>query len=249
MALSCGHELGLVAAADGAFFGELAHGYACGALMPIHGAEPWNQLLDPSRADQAQAYLDHWGITTRERWQSAVESLLAGDYSTGRPDLMLTHRLDLLERTGTWSPQRWADRTRHWSVDEGLAPADVEELVELQSLIMVYEDRFRSDGLLVAGGVVTGAVAYDLGRAVAQVRWGFAKGWCDRSTAESIIVGVGRTCRWVYSSWGDLSSGYVLGRVIAYDNSTFGHMYTSALGPHQILMSDPQNPWLNLPFR
>ncbi|UNO43719.1 DUF1266 domain-containing protein [Streptomyces sp. MST-110588] len=118
----------------------------------------------------------------------------------------------------------------------------------LPALVGTYEDRFRTDGVLPAEGRVVSIVALDLVHAVNLVRWGLGARFCAPPEAEEAVLRAGAQAREVYSSWEEFSAGYVLGRMLAFDNGWFGSHYAEALHIHRVLTQDPSSPWKGLPF-
>ncbi|MCT2586253.1 DUF1266 domain-containing protein [Actinophytocola gossypii] len=233
----CDHVEGLVAVPSGPFYGPLAHGFACGAHLPVHVSRPWNTLDDPVRDHQsARASLaDGWGVTTAAAWQRQVDLLLTAAEVPDGPNAVLDARRRLLREHGTRDPTAWRR-------------AVPTELVPLVGVITRYEARFRADGVLPPDGVVDSVLGYDFGQAVNLARWGHGARFCDRRTAEAAVLRAGELCRRHYRSWADFSAGYALGRVLRFDQEQYGHMYLSVRGPHRLLMTEPSSPWCHLPF-
>lgn len=238
---------GVVSAPQGPYFGPLAHGFACGAHVPVHVSSPWNALDDPVRDYQGdrETLADSWGVETAEDWSRQVDYLLAGLNVGTEADAVLTVRRTLLRQQGHFDLVTWQNAVGALARVQR-RPAD--GLVELAAVITRYESRFRTDGLLPPDGIVTSVFGYDFGRAVNLARWGFGGRFCDYGTAERIVLRAGELCRQHYSSWADLSAGYALGRVIRFDEEQYGHLYLSVLGPHRLLMSDASSPWWHVPF-
>ncbi|OLF04642.1 hypothetical protein BLA60_39720 [Actinophytocola xinjiangensis] len=243
----CDHVEGLVATPAGPFYGPLAHGFACGAHLPVHVSSPWNALGDPVRDfdDDRLALADSWGITTPQGWRRQADHLLAGLDVGPEIDAVLGLRRRLRQRTGTVDPTAWRAAVRDWAVGQ---PGDPRELVDLVGVITRYEARFRADGVLPPGGVVNSVLGYDYGRAVSLARRGHGGGFCDHTAAEAVVLAAGALCRRAYTSWADFSAGYALGRVIRFDREEYGHMYVSVRGPHRLLMTERSSPWVHLPF-
>lgn len=243
----CDHVEGLVATPAGPFYGPLAHGFACGAHIPVHISSPWNALNDPVRDyDEDRAALaDSWGVTTEEGWRRQVDYLLAGLNVGLEIDGVLKLRGRLLHQHGTCDPTVWRDAVRSWARGQR---GDPDELVGLVGVITRYEARFRADGVLPPHGMVNSVLGYDFGRAVNLARRGHGGRFCDYRTAEAVVLRAGDLCRRTYTSWADFSAGYALGRVIRFDNEEFGHMYVSVRGPHRLLMTERSSPWCHLAF-
>ncbi|WP_460401065.1 DUF1266 domain-containing protein [Actinophytocola sediminis] len=243
----CDHVEGLVATTAGPFFGPLAHGFACGAHIPVHVSSPWNALGDPDRDfdDDRAALADSWGVTTPESWRHQVDHLLAGMNVGLEIDAVLTLRRQLIHRHGGCDPVVWRRAARELAHRQR---TDQDALVDLVGVITRYEARFRADGVLPPDGMVSSVLGYDFGRAVNLARRGHGGGFCDHHTATSVVLRAGELCRRTYTSWADFSAGYALGRVIRFDNEEYGHMYVSVRGPHRLLMTERSSPWCHLRF-
>jgi hypothetical protein len=243
----CDHVEGVVSSPAGPFYGPLAHGYACGAHIPVHTSNPWNALDDPVRTYQEnrEVLADSWGVTNTQDWQRQVDYLLAGQNIGTEIDAVLNLRRQLLRQHGGWDLPTWRSAAENWARGQ---KQDVAETVSSVDVITRYEARFRADGILPPNGVVNSVFAYDFGRAVGMARWGFGGRFCDYRTAESVVLRAGELCRQHYASWADFSAGYALGRVIRFDNEEYGHMYVSVRGPHHLLMTDRSSPWWHIPF-
>ena len=225
----------------------MAHGFACGAHIPVHVSSPWNALDDPVRdyAANRESLADSWGVTTAEDWSRQVDYLLGGMNIGPEVDAVLNVRRTLLRQQGHYDLLTWQNAVGNWARRHG---GDPDEMVRLAGVITRYESRFRTDGLLPHDGIVTSVFGYDFGRAVNMARWGFGGRFCDYATAERIVLRVGELCRQHYTSWADFSAGYALGRVIRFDEERYGHMYVSVLGRHRLLMGDRTSPWWHVPF-
>lgn len=247
----CDHVEGVVSAPAGPFHGPLAHGFACGAHIPVHVSSPWNVLEDPVRdyRSNRESLADSWGITTAEDWSRQVRYLLAGLNVGTETDAVLNVRRMLVRQQGYVDQAGWEEGVRRWCRSQKTSAEDTAELVRTVGVVLRYEDRFRADGLLAPNTVVNSVFGYDFGRAVNMARWGFGGRFCDYPTAESVVLRAGELCRQHYTSWADFSAGYALGRVIRFDEEQHGHMYVSVLGPHRLLVSDRSSPWWNIPFR
>jgi hypothetical protein len=244
----CEHVEGVVSSPAGPYFGPLAHGFACGAHIPVHVSSPWNALDDPVRdyQENRESLAEGWGVTTAEEWTKQVELLLAGRNVGTEIDAVLNVRRQLVRQDGHYDLPTWRTAAENWTQWEQVE--DVEELVASVDVITRYEARFQADGILPPNGIVSSVFGYDFGRAVNLARWGYGGRFCDKRTAESVVLRAGALCRQHYTSWADFSAGYALGRVIRFDNETYGHMYVSVRGPHHLLTTDRTSPWWHLPF-
>lgn len=253
MAVVCDHVEGVVSTPGGPFYGPLAHGFACGAHLPVHHSNPWNALDDPVQTyqDNREVLADSWGVTTAEDWGRQVNYLLGGLNIGTETDAVLNVRRTLIRQLGHYDLPSWQEGVRRWCRWQKSSDEDTAEMVETVGVVTRYEARFRADGLLAPNGpnsIVNSVFGYDFGRAVNMARWGFGGRFCDYRAAESVVLRAGELCRQHYSSWADFSAGYALGRVIRFDNEEYGHMYVSVCGPHRLLMSDRSSPWWHIPF-
>jgi hypothetical protein len=246
----CDHVEGVVSAPQGPFWGPLAHGFACGAHIPVHVSSPWNALDDPVRDYQAnrESLAASWGVETAEDWSRQVDYLLAGQNIGPEADAVLNVRRMLLRQQGHYDQLTWENGVADWARRLRRPQSEIDEMVRLTGVITRYESRFRTDGLLAQDAFVSSVFGYDFGRAVNMARWGFGGRFCDHAMAERIVLRAAQLCRQHYSSWADLSAGYALGRVIRFDEEKYGHMYVSVLGPHRLLMADRTSPWWHVPF-
>ncbi|MEU9012670.1 DUF1266 domain-containing protein [Streptomyces sp. NPDC048479] len=94
--------------------------------------------------------------------------------------------------------------------------------------------------------IVATAAAYDYGRAPSVARWGLAARFCTPHEAEQAIVHAGALAKAAYGSWQDFCAGYVLGRVLRFDDEEYGPYYEDALSSHRILMENEGSPWRNV---
>jgi uncharacterized protein DUF1266 len=240
----------VVSAPQGPYFGPLAHGFACGAHIPVHVASPWNALDDPVRdyQDNRESLADSWGVETAQDWSRQVDYLLAGLNVGPEADAVLNVRRMLLRQQGHYDQLTWENAVGDWARRQRRQPNEIDEMVRLAGAVARYESRFRTDGLLPQNAFVTSVFGYDFGRAVNMARWGYGGRFCDYPTAERVVLRAGELCRQHYSSWADFSAGYALGRVLRFDEEQYGHMYVSVLGPHRLLTTDPASPWWHVPF-
>lgn len=231
--------------------GPLAVGLACGAHLSVHRRALWNDLTDvysDYRSD-TKILREAWGAANPAQWRRQLDFLLAGRNSPPQPEFVLRIRRALARHTtARIDSQTWQRAAVDTLRERGAAEAELTEVRQLIQRILRYEARFRADGLLPPDGYVTSAAGYDYGRAVSVARWGLGARYADRAEAEAAVITAGVLCRRRYASWADFSAGYVLGRVLRFDEESFGPMYASALAPHRVLLNTPTSPWRTLPF-
>ncbi|MFE4020839.1 DUF1266 domain-containing protein [Streptomyces sp. NPDC059101] len=223
----------LVTHYGGPLHGPVAQGLACGAPLAVHHSVPWNELgtafLDYST--DAETLRAQWSVADPMSWQQRFDQLLGGQFVPAETEAALR------ARAGAPGPGATGDTP----ADGAAAPA-VPELVDR------YEERFRTDGLLPAGGRVGSLAALDLVHAVGLVRWGLGARLCAPPQAEQAVTRVAGRAAEVYGSWEEFAAGYALGRALAFDGGWFGPAYAEAVHLHRALTQDPASPWRVLPF-
>ncbi|MFF8285998.1 DUF1266 domain-containing protein [Streptomyces albus] len=252
--------------------GEVARGLACGALMCVKNGVYWNALGHGYGYEHERRLLDRWwGVTTRQKWQCYQEELLTNEMSSPVWEFALGVRHSLAQDFGGHvKPGHWRQaaervlRSRVPTARVELTPdgvtrtegpsaeemeAQVEGVKRLIGRITRYEARFRADGLLPEGRFVRSVAAWDYGRGSNMARFGLASRFCTLEEAEEAVLRAGRVSAVAYRSWEDFSAGYALGRCLHFDDEEFGPWYEETLSAHRILTTDPESPWLTIPFR
>ncbi|MFE0765637.1 DUF1266 domain-containing protein [Streptomyces smyrnaeus] len=252
--------------------GPVARGLACGALLSVYNSRYWNSLSHGIGYDDERRALERWwGVTTREKWQQYQEELLTNEMSSPVWEFTLGLRHSLAQDFGGQvEPAHWRQaaervlRKRVATATIELTPDGVtrtegptEEEVEWQidgvkrliGRITRYEARFRADGLLPEGRFVRSVAAWDYGRGSNMARFGLAARFCTVEEAEAAVLRAGRVSTVTYRSWEDFSAAYILGRCLHFDEEEFGRWYEEMLDAHRVLTTDPESPWLTLPFR
>ncbi|TDD67249.1 DUF1266 domain-containing protein [Actinomadura darangshiensis] len=222
-----------------AAWGRLAAALAVGAHLAVGNGVAWNTLADhdESGGDDRVLLERDWGITDAEGWRKQMDGLL--DARNSDPAIQM-----VLDRRGRGTGERaWREAIVAWCRERDISEETVQEVVELSGLVLRYESRFRADGLLPPDGLVESVYGYDFGRAVNMARWGLNAGYCDAEEAEKCVLTAGHRAHQVYPSWGSFSAGYVLGRMLRFDEGGFGEWYDRSLAGHRILAEDPESPW------
>lgn len=243
----------LVTRYTGPLHGPLAHGLACGTHLAVHNQVPWNDVGDVYHdfREDTEVLRDSWGTTERAQWVEQLTYLLEGRNSPPEPEFALRVRCGIAERYpgAHTDPQTWQRMTVSAMRERGAPEEAVAGVGRVIGQIVRYEARLRADGILPPDGFVGSALGYDYGRAVNYARWGVGARLAEPEEAERAVVRAGELCAEAYTSWGEFSAGYILGRALRFDEESFGHMYTSAVSPHHILTTDPSSPWHHIPFR
>ena len=238
----------------GQFTGPLAHALACGAHLPVSNAVPWNVLsrVHYDYLAVTSGIRKGWGIYNASDWRQAIDQLLDRKSGVTAGNLVLLIRLNYAERQhvhpASIDALTWWNVITEWGLQNNSSPEEIKQLHDTVGLVVRYEERFKADGLLGQNDFVTTAFAWDLGRAVNMAKWGLTTGYCDYLTAELMTLEAGSVAREYYQSWSEFSAGYIMGRVLHFDEGTFGEWYQSVLEVHRILLNDPASPWLNIDF-
>ncbi|MFG2718247.1 DUF1266 domain-containing protein [Streptomyces sp. NPDC048416] len=242
----------LIALRHGALHGPLAYGLACGAHLATGSGVPWNEVgtVHHGYAGQLAALRSSWNITEPTSFRRQLDILLDARNSPPEPDFVLGVREELRAGLGEPPPaELWRETAAGHAQDIGLGDATVRHVEELVRRIIRYEARFRADGLLEPDGRVTTTVAYDYARAVNLARCGLEARFCTPHEAEQAIVYAGALSKSAHRSWEDFSAGYALGRVLRFDEESYGPFYQQSLDAHRVLTEHEGSPWRNLPWR
>ncbi|GAA2595367.1 DUF1266 domain-containing protein [Actinomadura fulvescens] len=224
-------------------WGRLTAALAVGAHLAVANGVAWNTITGTDRDPEHNRTLlsRDWGITDTGSWKSAMDALLAAENCDPAIQIVLDRRA-----AGMTDPLAWHSAIAGWCQDKQVSVETTEELVGLARQIAQYEERFRIDGLLPPEGRVDSVFGYDFGRAVNMARWGLNAGYCDTETAEECVLRAGHYASKVYKSWEDYSAGYILGRMLRFDDGELGEWYDRSLTGHRILVEDPGSPWRKL---
>ncbi|WP_194892908.1 DUF1266 domain-containing protein [Catenulispora pinisilvae] len=235
--------------------GEFARAMACGAHLAAGNAVPWNSLgysgLDYHT--QRESLQEWWGIEGPVQWQNQVDTLL--DNENPQPvDLVLGIRN---ERGAGVRPsgdpvhdtRLLTDAVEAWCRDRGAPERLRQDMTDIAQWVVRCETWLRRDGALGPDQIVVTQDSWDWGRCVNMARWGVACGFCDRTTAEQIVLRAGSLCARAYPDWAALSVAYILGRVIKMGRQgNPEESYRDTLQIHQTLMRDPASPFLTVPL-
>ncbi|MBB4933914.1 hypothetical protein F4561_004734 [Lipingzhangella halophila] len=247
--------LDLHADPNGPFHGPLAHAFACAVHISVNNGAPWNSpdrgcgCCDPR--EKREGLAESWGINSAADWRQQQEALLAGTSSNPTGSLLLELRRQASWQTGgaPVQPAMWYQAIAGWCQQNGRDNSVFQQLQGIVGMIVNYENRFVADGLLPPGAVVNDIRAWDLGRGANMARWGVHCGYTDPRTAHWYAARAGELARQYYGSWVEFSAAYILGRCLHFDNGEFGSRYTEPLDVHHTMVTHPQSPWLNIPFR
>lgn len=244
--------------------GPLAHGMACGALLLVNNGSIWNHLgwQNGGYTEEKELLAAWWGVRGRADWLAIQERLLNGDVIPPAWEFVLRVRQAMMKEHGAVpGAVQWREtaervllsRTAELVDQTGRPPdfdldADIELVQDLIGRILRYEARFRADGLLDADAAVRSVLAWDFGRASCMARWGLGARYCDLAETEWAVLRAGAGARRVYRSWPDFAAGYILGRCLHFDGEEFGEWYAEMVTAFRILATDPESPWLSVPW-
>ncbi|MGW7467779.1 DUF1266 domain-containing protein [Streptomyces xantholiticus] len=236
--------------------GPVAKGLACGAQLAVHRGDLWNSLADHGAGFNAMRQLvaDSWDIRGADDWQGVLQAMLEGRCVSRVWEFVLSVRQEMARQYGgAVDPVHWRETAAHIlrsnTEPDRVPDAAVSGVQQLIGRITRYEARFRADGLLSEGRCVRSVLAWDFGRAVHMARWGVAARYCDLPAAERAVLRAAESSLETYRSWEDFGAGYALGRCLHFDEEEFGPWYTELVDIHRILTTDPDSPWLTVPWR
>ncbi|HET9171767.1 MAG TPA: DUF1266 domain-containing protein [Actinospica sp.] len=106
----------------------------------------------------------------------------------------------------------------------------------------------RSDGIWEADSAAEppSVRAWDYGRVVNLSRWAAATKLCDMDEARETVRRAGRLSAETYRDWREFSAGYILGRLVHFEDADRSAYYRSIRRVHRILAEDPASPWRTL---
>lgn len=223
--------------------GPIAFGLACGAHMAVNQGVSWNDLDGAGFPKlELQANLaEMWGVHDHEDWRRAAEAKLAQ-----QSDNLEHLAVELRREAGVTNLPGWL-KAIDQAAQGGRVPLhSVSALAAAAERVNRIEERFRVDGLI--SGVVSSVRVYDWGRAVNLARWGLRAGYCDRASAETVVLRVGELCAAHYGSWADLSAGFALGRLLFFEEEDFPVHYVTVREAHRRLLEDADSPYRTLPW-
>lgn len=221
--------------------GPIAFGLACGAHMAVNQGVAWNDLEGAGFPKlELQANLaEMWGVHDHKDWRRAAEAKLAQ-----QTDNLEHLAVDLRREAGASDLPGWL-KVIDQAARGGRVPLhSVSALSAAAERVNRIEERFRADGLII--GVVSSVRVYDWGRAVNLARWGLRVGYCDRASAETVVLRVGELCAAHYGSWADLSAGFALGRLLFFDEEDFPVHYVTVREAHRKLLEEADSPYRTL---
>ncbi|KIF76646.1 hypothetical protein QR77_27795 [Streptomyces sp. 150FB] len=243
----------LVTHGGGALSGPLARGLALGAHLAVLNGLIWNQLgtvYEDYGSDIARMR-SPWRVVNRATYSGVLSSLMAARLVGRTQEFVLRTRRALAIRLGrTPAPEEWTEEVTAALARRAADPSELAEAAEVMRRVRRYEDRFRADGVLAPGARVDTLVGFDLGRAVNVVRLALGARFCDPGEAERAVLRIGELAREAYGSWADFSLGYLLTRLIYFeeDEGSEEEFYRRSLGAHRLLTEDPTSPYRTLPW-
>ncbi|OLT36107.1 hypothetical protein BJF79_31415 [Actinomadura sp. CNU-125] len=208
-----------------------------GAHLAVSNGVAWNTLGGDGSGDDRALLERDWGVTDAAGWREQVRALLDAENSDPGVQMVLDRREPGM------APASWRASIAAWCAERNVSEATTRHVIEMSGLILRYEERFRADGLLGPDERVESVYGYDFGRAVNMARWGLGAGFCEADEAEKCVTTAGQRAHRVYGSWESFSAGYVLGRMLRFDEGEFGQWYARSVVGHRILAEDPASPW------
>ncbi|WP_328488957.1 DUF1266 domain-containing protein [Streptomyces zaomyceticus] len=244
-------RLRLLTHAGGPLHGPVAHALALGAHLAVLNGLVWNGLgaqyedypTDVSRLRRP------WAVHHRADFRDKLRTLIATRLVGRVPESVLGMRRRLTARLGhPPSDEQWASMVTVTFERDDPYGEDGAEAAEFLRRITHYEARFRADGLLPPDGRVDTLAAFDHGRAVNVVRLALGARYCEPREAEESVLKVLESARREYGSWEEFSLGYLLARLIHFDEGDPEPMYQESVAVHRTLTQDPSSPYRNIPW-
>ncbi|MFF5918817.1 DUF1266 domain-containing protein [Streptomyces flavochromogenes] len=244
-------RLRLLTHAGGPLHGPVAHALALGAHLAVLNGLVWNALgaqYEDYPTDVSRLHRP-WAVRHRADFRDKLRTLVATRLVGRVPESVLGMRHRLTARLGhAPSDEQWASMvTVNFERDDPYGE-DRAEAAEFLRRIIHYEARFHADGLLPPGGRVDTLAAFDHGRAVNVVRLALGARYCDPQEAEESVLRVLEPARQAYGSWEEFSLGYLLARLIHFDEGDAEPMYQESVAVHRTLTQDPSSPYRNIPW-
>ncbi|NUP45926.1 MAG: DUF1266 domain-containing protein [Catenulispora sp.] len=196
--------------------GPLARALACGAHLSYTNCMPWNSMMGEyvHYVARALSIRESWGIYSARDWRRQVDALLNTQRYEIVDVLLALRRKAVADGAQPADPTLLSRLAEEWCAANSADPSTAAEMYDVAHWVGMCESWLRRDNVLPADGVVWTQAVWDLGRAVNMARWGMQCGYCDRPTAEQIVLRAGQLCAETYSNWHELSTAYLLGRVI-----------------------------------
>lgn len=231
--------------------GPVAHALALGAHLAVLNGLVWNRLgaqyedypTDVSRLRRP------WFVHHRADFRDKLRTLIATRLVGRVPESVLGMRSRLAARLGhTPTEAQWTSMVTVTCERNDASAEESAEALEFVRRITQYERRFRVDGLLPQDGRVDTLAAFDHGRAVNVVRLALGARYCDPQEAEESLLRILEPARRAYGSWAEFSLGYLLARLIHFDEGDPEAMYQESVTIHRALTQDPSSPYRNIPW-
>ncbi|MFD9032852.1 DUF1266 domain-containing protein [Streptomyces sp. NPDC059567] len=229
--------------------GPVAHALALGAHLAVLNGLVWNRLgaqyedypTDVSRLRRP------WAVHHRADFRDKLRTLIATRLVGRVPESVLEMRRRLTARLRhTPSESQWTSMVTVTFERNDASGEELAEALESVRRITHYEERFRVDGLLPPDGRVDTLAAFDHGRAVNVVRLALGARYCDPQEAEQSLLQILEPARRAYGSWAEFSLGYLLARLIHFDEGDPEPLYQESLTIHRALTQDPSSPYRNI---
>ncbi|MFD7320205.1 DUF1266 domain-containing protein [Streptomyces sp. NPDC059875] len=231
--------------------GPVAHALALGAHLAVLNGLVWNRLgaQYEDYATDVSRLRRPWAVHHRADFRDKVRTLIATRLVGRVPESVLEMRRRLTARLRhTPTEVQWTSMVTVTFERNDASGEELAEALEFVRRITHYEGRFRVDGLLPPDGRVDTLAAFDHGRAVNVVRLALGARYCDPQEAEQSLLQILEPARRAYSSWAEFSLGYLLARLIHFDEGDPEPMYQESLTIHRTLTQDPSSPYRNIPW-
>jgi Protein of unknown function (DUF1266) len=183
--------------------------------------------LPSGLAEPSRILFEWWGISSRDQALAAIRDLASGG-----------HRSTYQSLVNVISTQPAA---HHVSV-----LADNPELQAAYGAVRGAVELLRTDGLLGAADAPS-MLAWDLGRLINICRWCFDVNLLTARECWAYVLPAAAALQAEYRSWGELSTGYLLGFLI-WKGGEPDVEYELLKANRELLLRDARSPWQQLPW-
>jgi len=201
---------------------------AAGGIIAVQNREGLDTLQVTTSSPQVRQLLsDWWDITDRASALNILQWLKTYGHRQEYEDF----RLSVLNQTGD---DYQAFLKLKPTLLQRVSPNDRTNMSFELDFLWRYRNTLNAQNLL----------AWDYMRLINVARWSYTVGYITEAEAWNYLLFAGQTLQSTYTSWADMGQHYLYGRTYwqhSYNN-------TQAQTALQWLTSNPQSPWLTLPW-
>lgn len=203
---------------------------AAGADLALRNAQ-FLDTLGTGLPNSREILAEWWGIYTRE---NALEML----HYLANEGHRAAYRL-----VGTI--MREPEAKRRGLVERRAVEAGQDDLVETYESMVAARELLVDDELIAAGAALPSILSWDLGRLINICRWCYDVGMLSEEECWQHILPAARALQREYGSWGELSTGYLMGFAV-WQSGNPGVEYGLLKSDRAMLLTDARSPWVQL---